>query len=283
MVLSDRDIRRELAAKRLRIEPLDDSDVQPASVDLRLGRQLLVFRDQLLPPIDVKEETAHLTTPVKIEKEKPFVLLPGHFVLGMTLEYVEVPEDLVGRLDGKSSLGRLGLVVHSTAGFVDPGWKGNLTLELSNLAALPIRLYYGMKASQISFMRLSSPAERPYGSRGLGSKYQGQRGPTASRFFQDYPQATGRRRRTIQTGLRQWLAESEFEGNVGRFAEHLGVNRKTVENWVYGRTRPSIRFRPRVYAATALAEYQPPIYAATTLPQYRVDQLALSESEASSP
>jgi hypothetical protein len=149
-------------------------------------------------------------------------------------------------------------------------------LELSNLAALPIRLYYGMKASQISFMRLSSPAERPYGSRGLGSKYQGQRGPTASRFFQGFgggaPASTGsgRRRRTAQTDLRQWLAESEFEGDVGRFAGHLGVKRKTVENWVYGRTLPSPRFRPRVYAAT-------------TLPQYRVDQLALSESESSSP
>ena len=184
MVLSDRDIRSELAAKRLRIEPLDDSNVQPASVDLRLGRQLLVFQDHLLPPIDVKQDMPHLTTPVEIDEEKPFVLLPGHFVLGMTLEYVELPDDLVGRLDGKSSLGRLGLVVHSTAGFVDPGWKGNLTLELSNLAALPIHLYYGMKASQISFMRLSSPAEQPYGSKGLGSKYQGQRGPTASRFFQ---------------------------------------------------------------------------------------------------
>ena len=276
MVLSDRDIRSELAAKRLRVEPLGDSAVQPASVDLRLGRQLLVFQNHLEPYIDVKQDMAHLTAPVEIDEINPFVLHPGEFVLGMTLEYVELPDDLVGRLDGKSSLGRLGLVVHSTAGFVDPGWQGNLTLELSNLATLPIYLYYGMKSSQISFMRLSSPAEQPYGSKGLGSKYQGQRGPTASRFFQGFgggaPASTGsgRRRRTAQTELRQWLAESEFEGDVGRFAGHLGVKRKTVENWVYGRTLPSPRFRPRVYAAT-------------TLPQYRVDQLALSESESSSP
>ena len=276
MVLSDRDIRRELAAKRLRIEPLDDSNVQPASVDLRLGRKLLVFRNHLEPYIDVRQEMAHLTTPVEIDEIKGFVLHPGEFVLGMTLEYVELPDDLVGRLDGKSSLGRLGLVVHSTAGFVDPGWQGNLTLELSNLATLPIILYYGMKSSQISFMRLTSPAEHPYGSKGLGSRYQGQRDPTPSRFYRDFTGAApartggGRPRGTTQTELRQWLAESEFEGDVGRFAEHLGVNRKTVENWVYGRTRPSLRFRPRVYAATAL-------------PQYRVDQLALSESESSSP
>ena len=276
MVLSDRDIRSELAAKRLRIEPLGDSAVQPASVDLRLGRQLLVFQNHLEPYIDVKQDMAHLTAPVEIDEINPFVLHPGEFVLGMTLEYVELPDDLVGRLDGKSSLGRLGLVVHSTAGFVDPGWQGNLTLELSNLATLPIYLYYGMKASQISFMRLSSPAEQPYGSKGLGSKYQGQLGPTASRFYMGFgggaPPSTGagRRRRTAQTDLRQWLAESEFEGDVGRFAEHLGVKRKTVENWVYGRTRPSLRFRSRVYAAT-------------TLPQYRVDQRTLFESESSSP
>ena len=276
MVLSDRDIRRELAAKRLRIEPLGDSAVQPASVDMRLGRQLLVFQNHLEPYIDVKQDLAHLTAPVEIDEVNPFVLHPGEFVLGMTLEYVELPDDLVGRLDGKSSLGRLGLVVHSTAGFVDPGWRGNLTLELSNLATLPILLYSGMKASQISFMRLTSPAEQPYGSKGLGSKYQGQLGPTASRFFMGFggaaPASTGaaRRRRTTETDLRQWLAQSEFEGDVGRFAAHLGVKRKTVENWVYGRTYPSLRFRPRVYAAT-------------TLPQYRVDQLALSESESSSP
>ena len=228
------------------------------------------------PYIDVRQEMAHLTTPVEIDEIKGFVLHPGEFVLGVTLEYVELPNDLVGRLDGKSSLGRLGLVVHSTAGFVDPGWQGNLTLELSNLATLPIILYYGMKTSQISLMRLSSPAEHPYGSKGLGSRYQGQRGPTPSRFYKDFggaaPTSTSaaRQTRTTQTELRQWLAESEFEGDVGRFADHLGMKRKTVENWVYGRTHPSPRFRPRVYAAT-------------TLPQYRMDQLALSESESSSP
>ena len=276
MVLSDRDIRRELAAKRLRIEPLGDSAVQPASVDLRLGRQLLVFQNHLQPHIDVKQEMPGLTKPFEIDEVNPFILHPGEFVLGVTLEYVELPDDLVGRLDGKSSLGRLGLVVHSTAGFVDPGWKGNLTLELSNLATLPILLYYGMKASQISFMRLTSPAEHPYGSKALGSRYQGQRGPTASRFYRDFvhgpPAAAGnsRSRGTTQTDLRQWLAESEFQGSVARFAEHLGVNLKTVEDWVYGRKHPSPRFRPMVYAATGL-------------PQYRVDQLIPSDSDAAAP
>ena len=278
MVLSDRDIRSELAANRLRIEPLDDSNVQPASVDLRLGHQFLTFEGHTMPLIDVKQDMHYLMSPVEIDEDHPFVLEPRQFVLAVTLEYVELPDDLVGRLDGKSSLGRLGLVVHSTAGFVDPGWKGNLTLELSNLAPHPIRLYYGMRASQISFIRLSSPAEQPYGSKALRSRYQGQRGPTASRFYRDFatgspaPAATDaiRRRRTAKTELWRWLAASEFEGDVGRFAEHLGVKRKTVENWVYGRTRPSLRFRSRVHEAT-------------TLPQYRVDQLALSDSEPSSP
>ena len=283
MVLSDRDIRSELAANRLRIEPLDDSDIQPASVDLRLGSKLLLFEGQSQPLIDVKDPMSYFTRTVEIDEERPFELGPGEFVLGMTLEYVELPDDLVGRLDGKSSLGRLGLVVHSTAGFVDPGWKGNLTLELSNLAALPIRLYYGMKASQISLIRLSSPAERPYGSKGLGSKYQGQRVPTASRFFQDYPQAIGRHRRTTQTKLRKWLTESEFRGNVGLFAEHLGVKRKTVEDWVYGRRHPSRRFISLVYEATALSEYHPRVYAGTSSRESSMAQLSLLGQEASSP
>ena len=149
MVLSDRDIRRDLSGGKLRIDPLGEGAVQPASVDLRLGRELLVFQNHLMPYIDIKQPMSHLTSPVEIDEINPFVLHPGEFVLGVTLEYVVLPDDLVGRLDGKSSLGRLGLVVHSTAGFVDPGWKGNLTLELSNLANLPIYLYFGMKVSQI--------------------------------------------------------------------------------------------------------------------------------------
>ena len=186
MVLSDRTIREELARGQIVVEPLDDSAIHPASVDLRLGRKLLVFQRHRLQVIDVKQEMAHLTEAVEIDEVNPFVLHPGEFTLGVTLEEVRLPSDIVGRLDGKSSLGRLGLVVHSTAGFVDPGWQGNLTLELSNLATLPINLYYAMKISQISFLRLTTPAEYPYGSAGLGSKYQGQNEPTASRYHLNY-------------------------------------------------------------------------------------------------
>jgi dCTP deaminase len=186
VVLSDRSIREALAAGRLVVDPLDEAAIQPASVDLRLGRQLRVFRSHRLQVIDVKQEMAHLTELVEIDEVNPFVLHPGEFALGVTLEEVRLPNDLVGRLDGKSSLGRLGLVVHSTAGFVDPGWRGRLTLELSNLAILPINLYFGMKVSQISFMQLTTPAEHPYGSRAVGSKYQGQMEPTTSRFYQDF-------------------------------------------------------------------------------------------------
>ena len=186
MVLSDRTIREELERGQIVVEPLDDSAIQPASVDLRLGRKLRVFQRHRLQVIDVKQEMAHLTEVVEIDEVNPFVLHPGEFALGVTLEDIRLPDDIVGRLDGKSSLGRLGLVVHSTAGFVDPGWQGHLTLELSNLATLPINLYYGMKVSQISFLRLTTPAEHPYGSAGLGSKYQGQDEPTPSRYYLNY-------------------------------------------------------------------------------------------------
>ena len=192
MVLSDRSIKALLAAGGLFIDPLDETSIQPASVDLRLGRSLRVFQNHRLPAIDVKQEMAHLTDLVTMDEVNPFVLHPGEFVLGVTLEEVRLPDDVVGRLDGKSSLGRLGLVVHSTAGFVDPGWRGRLTLELSNVANLPINLYYGMKASQISFMQLTTPSEHPYGSKALNSKYQGQMDPTPSRFFKDFAQG-GRR------------------------------------------------------------------------------------------
>jgi len=186
MVLSDRTIKEELNRGRIVIDPLDPDDIQPASVDLRLDRKILVFSNSRRPHIDVRMRMDDLTETVEIDDEVPFILHPGEFVLGSTLEYIELPDDLVARLEGKSSLGRIGLVIHSTAGFVDPGWKGHLTLELSNLARLPITLYYGMKIGQISYLRLTTPADRVYGSEGLGSKYQGQTEPTASRFSQEF-------------------------------------------------------------------------------------------------
>jgi dCTP deaminase len=186
LVLSDRSIREEIAAGRLVIEPFEDRFVQPASVDLRLGREFRVFRNYRLAHIDVKKEMPELTEVEVIEDATPFILHPGEFVLAVTLERVEVPDYLVGRLDGKSSLGRLGLIVHSTAGFVDPGFKGRLTLELTNVANLPITLYFGMPVSQISFSRLTTPAEKPYGSGAAGSKYQGQTGPEPSRYYLNY-------------------------------------------------------------------------------------------------
>ena len=186
MVLSDRTIREELDKGRIVISPLDPSDIQPASVDLHLDRKILVFTNSRRPFIDVKVGLDDLTQTVEIQDGSPFILHPGEFVLGSTLENIELPDDLVARLEGKSSLGRIGLVIHSTAGFVDPGWQGHLTLELSNLARLPITLYFGMKIGQISYLRLSTPAERLYGSPGLGSKYQGQTEPTPSRFYRDF-------------------------------------------------------------------------------------------------
>ena len=190
-VLSDRDIRGELEAGRVRIEPYDPADLQPSSVDLHLDRRFRVFRNNRYPYIDVRHPQPDLTELVTIENDEPFILHPGEFVLGQTLEWTELPNDLVARLEGKSSLGRLGLLIHSTAGYVDPGWKGNLTLELSNVANLPIALYYGMKIGQISFFKMSSEVERPYGSPELGSKYQGQSEPTASAFHRDFGGSNG--------------------------------------------------------------------------------------------
>jgi dCTP deaminase len=185
-VLSDRDIRSALDAGRIVIRPYDPSDLQPSSVDLHLDRSFRVFRNNRYPFIDVRQPQPELTEMLRVENDEPFILHPGEFVLGQTLEWVELPDDLVSRLEGKSSLGRLGLLIHSTAGYVDPGWKGNLTLELSNVANLPIALYYGMKIGQISFFEMSSAVERPYGSEALGSKYQGQSEPTASAFHRDF-------------------------------------------------------------------------------------------------
>jgi len=187
MVLSDRTIKEEIAKGRIIIEPLDPSCIQPASVDIHLDRKLLAFRSWRAPfYIDIKQNLEGLTEIVEIEGDKPFFLQPGEFVLASTLESITLPNDIVGRLEGKSSLGRIGLLIHSTAGYVDPGWRGHLTLELSNVAKLPITLYYGMKIGQISFLRLSTAAERLYGDEGLGSKYQGQTEPTASRYYQDF-------------------------------------------------------------------------------------------------
>ena len=185
-VLSDRDIRAALEAGTIKIEPYDPEDIQPSSVDLHLDRSFRVFRNNRYPYIDVRARQPDLTELLSIADDEPFILHPGEFVLGQTLESVELPNDIVSRLEGKSSLGRLGLLIHSTAGFVDPGWKGNLTLERSNVANLPIALYHGMKIGQISFFKMSSPVDRPYGSKDLGSKYQGQSEPTASAFHRDF-------------------------------------------------------------------------------------------------
>src|SRR6187397_2124742 len=171
MVLADRTIRRLLEEGRIEIEPYDEALLQPSSVDVRVDRYFRVFRNNLYPHIDVKVEQENLTELVEISDE-PFILHPGEFVLGSTLERVRLPDDLVARLEGKSSLGRLGLLIHSTAGFIDPGWNGQVTLELSNVSNLPITIYPGMKIGQVSFVQLTEPAESPYGSGELGSKYQ---------------------------------------------------------------------------------------------------------------
>ncbi len=186
MILSDRTIKEQLAAGRIVIEPLDESFIQPSSVDLTLDRYFRVFRNHTMRVIDVKEDQEELTELVEIKEDDVFILHPGEFVLGSTAERVGVPDDLVGRLEGKSSLGRLGLLIHSTAGFIDAGWDGHLTLELSNVANLPITLYPGMKIGQISFLQMTTAADQPYGSGALGSKYKGQRGPTPSRYFENF-------------------------------------------------------------------------------------------------
>jgi dCTP deaminase len=191
MILSDVTIREEIKAGRIQIDPFDESCIQPSSVDLHVDAQFRVFANSRYPYIDVRREMPDLTDLVEVAEGDPFILHPGEFVLGSTLERVGIPDDMVARLEGKSSLGRLGLLIHSTAGYVDPGWDGYLTLELSNVANLPITIYPAMKIGQISFFRLSTPAERPYGSSQTKSKYQGQRGPTASRFFEEFRGSEG--------------------------------------------------------------------------------------------
>ena len=186
MVLSDRTIRAEVEAGRIAFDPFDPDLIQPSSVDMRVDRKFRVFHNARHPYIDVRKPMEDLTELVEVEGDDPFILHPGEFVLGQTLERVRLPDDVVARLEGKSSLGRLGLLIHSTAGFVDAGFEGNLTLELSNVANLPITIYYGMPIGQISFMRMDSPVEHPYGSGDAGSKYQGQAEPTPSRFYLNF-------------------------------------------------------------------------------------------------
>jgi len=186
VVLSDRTIARLLDEGRILIDPYDESLLQPSSVDVRVDRFFRVFHNARYPFIDVREPQEDLTELVEIDDERPFILHPGEFVLGSTLERVALADDLVARLEGKSSLGRLGLLVHATAGFIDPGFDGHLTLELSNVATLPIAIYPTMKVGQISFLRMTTPAEHPYGSTSTGSKYQGQRGPTPSRYYLNF-------------------------------------------------------------------------------------------------
>jgi dCTP deaminase len=186
VVLSDATIVRALAEGRIEIDPYDEALLQPSSVDVRVDRFFRVFHNNRYPFIDVKVEQEELTELVEVDGDHPFVLHPGEFVLGSTLERVRLSNDLVARLEGKSSLGRLGLLIHSTAGFIDPGWDGHVTLELSNVANLPITIYPEMKIGQISFMQMTEPATTPYGSAEIGSKYKGQKGPTASRYWKNF-------------------------------------------------------------------------------------------------
>jgi dCTP deaminase len=186
VVLSDRTIKSELAAGRIVVDPYDPGLVQPSSIDVRVDRKFRVFHNARYPYIDVRAPMEGLTELIEVGDDDPFILHPGEFVLGQTLEAISLPNDIVARLEGKSSLGRLGLLIHSTAGFVDPSFQGNLTLELSNVANLPITIYYGMPIGQISFMRMDGPVETPYGAEGAKSKYQGQAEPTPSRFYQNF-------------------------------------------------------------------------------------------------
>ena len=258
MVLSDRTIKEELAKGRIVIDPLGEGCIQPASVDLRLDRQILtLIQADRYSYVDVRSDLSELTELEEIPDPHPYVLKPGQFVLASTLESVELPGDIVARLEGKSSLGRLGLMIHSTAGYVDPGWRGQLTLEISNVANMSITLYYQMKISQISFLRLSTPADALYGSQRLGSKYQGQVGPTPTRSHLDF--GDGRRNTRPYpdepTELSRWLETSPYAGSVAKLAGVLQVPAKTAEDWVYGRTNPNPDNRAKLYEVTKLRQY----------------------------
>jgi len=189
VLLSDRDIRAEVQSGRVRVEPYDEGMIQPSSIDVRLDRFFRVFENHKYSVIDPSVEQSELTRAVEVGPKEFFILHPGEFVLASTYEVISLPDDLAGRLEGKSSLGRLGLLTHSTAGFIDPGFSGHITLELSNVANLPVKLFPGMKIGQLCLIRLSSPAEHPYGSALYGSRYQGQRGPTPSRSWMNFHQS----------------------------------------------------------------------------------------------
>jgi dCTP deaminase len=189
VLLSDRDIKAEINAGRVKVEPFDGAMIQPSSVDVRLDRFFRVFENHKYSVIDPSIEQPDLTREVAVEANEEFILHPGEFVLASTYEIITLPDDIAGRLEGKSSLGRLGLLTHSTAGFIDPGFSGHITLELSNVANLPVKLFPGMKIGQLCLIKLSSPAENPYGSALYGSRYQGQRGPTASKSWLNFHQS----------------------------------------------------------------------------------------------
>jgi dCTP deaminase len=186
MLLSDRDIKAQIDSGRIALDPLDLELMQPSSIDVRLDRFFRLFDNHKYPYIDPREQQDDLTRLVEVKADEAFILHPGEFVLGSSFEYVTLPDDIAARLEGKSSLGRLGLLTHSTAGFVDPGFQGHVTLELSNVASLPIKLWPGMKIGQLCFFQLSSASQNPYGSSAYGSRYQGQRGPTASRSYLNF-------------------------------------------------------------------------------------------------
>jgi dCTP deaminase len=189
VILSDRSLREEIDSGRIVIDPFDRACVQPSSIDVKIGNLFRVFRNHTSAVIDVKQNLEELTELITIPEDGVFMLHPGEFVLGSTLERIAVPDDLVARIEGKSSLGRLGLIIHSTAGFIDAGFDGHVTLELTNIATLPITLYPLMKIGQVSFMRMTTPADQPYGKGATGSKYQGQRGPTPSRYWENFTES----------------------------------------------------------------------------------------------
>ena len=261
MILSDGDIKRAVRNGRLIIEPYTERMVQPVSVDLTLGSKLRVFQKTGHPIIDVKQEQPDLTERVEMDSYAPFYLHPSDFVLGITRERIGLPPELMGRLDGKSSLGRLGLLVHSTAGFIDPGFNGRIVLEFSNVSPLPITLYAGMPIAQISFYQLSRPASKPYGHQTLGSKYQDQEGPTASRYYLNFdgrrtsPARSARQYTEEPTALRQWLEQSQYRGRVREFARDMGIPLKTVQDWVYGRRKPGPKHAAKVFKVTGLAQF----------------------------
>ena len=270
MVLSDRTIKEEIAKGRIVIEPLDLTCIQPASVDIHLDRKVVVLKSWVSPHyIDVKQPLDGLAETVEIDEKGNFSLGPGEFALGSTMEYIGVPDDMMARLEGKSSLGRIGLLIHATAGYVDPGWRGHLTLELCNVSRLPIILYNGMKISQISFHRLTTPADRPYGTPELGSKYQGQTDPTFTRYYQEYTHLPLMSLASIPvkkkvpqpkpnaSALRAWLNMSEFQGSIRRFAKAIEVPLKTAEDWFYRGAEPSEANKLKIFQLTQLPQFRP--------------------------